>query len=101
MPSLRNSIDGMTRPAWMERDLKHVVRVGGDQIPVDRACEQRIDMLIPEGAARAVEHRVRDASHAWHEFDREQAAEAEDGLALTVRVGMQNVRLYLRNIFDE
>jgi hypothetical protein len=58
-------------------------------------------MLVPEGADRAVEHGVGEASHAWHEFDPAQPAEAEDRLALAVRVGAQCVRLYLRNVLDE
>ena len=57
-----------------------------------------IDTLIPEGAAPdGAEHRIRDALHAWHEFDREQAVEAEDW-RLLVAQGMANVRLYLRNV---
>ena len=76
-----------------QHDLDHVPLVGGDQLPVDLAGEQRVDMGIANLLGRPVQDRIAQAAHARHQLDGEQAAQAEHGLRLTLGVGVQRIGL--------
>ena len=94
VPSFRSNIDGMTRPGLdRQYHLDHVPRMRGDQIPVDFVPEQRVDMLIADRFIGAMKNGVAQAAHAWHQLDVKEAAQTEDWLTLTLRVGMKRVGL--------
>ena len=93
----------MACPAGLDRqhDLDHVPRVRGDQVPVDVAGEQRVDMLVADRLGRPVEGHVSKATHARHQLDAEQPAEAEYRRALALGVGMQSVGLDFRLVLQQ
>ena len=92
----------MTRPAWIDSTTwimsRACVAIRSQSIS---SAEQRIDMLIADRLGRAIEDGVAQAAHAWHQLDAEQAAQAEDWLALALGVGMQRVGLDRRAVLHQ
>jgi hypothetical protein len=90
-------------PAGLDRKhhLHHVLPVGCNQIPVDGVGEELVDMSVFGLFGGAIENHVGPGAHPRHQRDAQKAAEAEDGFALAVRVGMQRVRLDLRAVFQK
>ena len=72
-----------------------------DQIPVDVAGEQLIDMSISGATPRAMEGDFGPSAHSGHQLDSEKIAQAEDRLILTVGVGMECIRLNLGAVLQE
>ena len=102
VPSFRSSIDGMTRPAWIDSTTWIM----------SRACvairSQSISSLnsasiccIADRFAGAIEDGVAQAAHARHQLDAEEPTQAEDGLALTLGIGMKRVGLNLRTVLHQ
>jgi hypothetical protein len=52
-----------------------------------------LSMAVADRRRGPVECHAADAAHARHQLDAEESAQAEDGLALTLGVGMQRVGL--------
>jgi hypothetical protein len=67
--------------------------MGLDQLPVDLLGEKRIDMLVTNGFARAVEDDVIPVTHARHQLDAEEPGQTEDRFALALSIGVERVRL--------
>ena len=65
------------------------------------SAEQRVDMLVADRFVRAIEDGVAQAAHARHQLDAEEAAQAEDWLALTLGVGMKRVGLDRRAVLHQ
>jgi hypothetical protein len=101
VPSLRSNRRHDPSSLDRQHDLDHVPRMRGDQVPVNVASEQRVDMLVADRLCGVVEGDVAQAAHARHQLDAKQPAEAEHGFALTLGVGMQSVRLDLRLILQQ
>jgi len=73
----------------------------GDQMPVDFFFEQRVDMFVANCFVGTIESGVAQATHARHQPDANNSAQAEDRLALSLSIGVNRIGLYLRPVLLE
>src|SRR6266542_4376013 len=72
-----------------------------DEMPIDFVAEQRVKMLIADRLAGTIEDSVADTAHARHQLDAEEPTQAEHGLVLALRIGVERVRLDLRLVLHQ
>src|ERR1700733_12741381 len=75
--------------------------MGGYQIPVDFVSEQRVDVLIADRFARAIEDCIAQPAHARHQLDAEKPTQSEDWLALALGISVKRIGLNRRAVLHQ
>jgi hypothetical protein len=75
--------------------------MSGNQVPIDFVSEQCVNMLVADSLAWTIEDCVAQATHARHQFDSENPAQAEDRLTLSLGICVKRIGLDLRPVLCE
>lgn len=82
-------------------DAQHVFQVPRDQLPIDGAAEQAIDMGVMIAPVSPVKKKILDVPNAGHQVNSQQMSQSENRCALRLRIAVQGVRLNVRLVVDQ